>query len=197
MNNDSRLFAKVFKVFPHKIFKNANRSLWIDGNYLIKKNHWKFLDSHENVSHIKFYRHTLRACIYDEAKVLKSDKPEFDPESITKQMNRYMNENMPSMQGLINGAIILRNHASPLLPKLMDDWWYEIYNYSIRDQLSFNYVDWKNGSIAEYFSENITDFTYFSYRPHLVMGKDSRWLRIKFLIRSFIGSAIGYVRNKR
>ena len=161
IDNSPRFIAKIFKIFPHKIFCKTKYSLWVDGNYLVNENHYLFFNKYKDVKHIKFYKHSLRNCIYDEAKIIQKEKPEFDPKIIDKQMKRYKDQKMPLMHGLINGAIILRNHESKLLPKLMDDWWFEIYNYSIRDQLSFNYVNWKNDGCAEYFPEEITNFLYY------------------------------------
>lgn len=192
-----RLFAKFFKIFPHKIFRTAKTTLWVDGNYLIKSNHWKFLNTYDDLKHIKFYRHSLRNCIYDEAETIKKEKPEFNPKIISRQIDRYIDENMPANQGLINGAIILRNHESKLLPKLMDEWWFEIYNYSIRDQLSFNYVNWKNGNCVEYFPEEITSFIYFKFKPHLGSTNANILLKFKISIKSLLGSMISYVRSKR
>lgn len=195
-NDNPRLYAKIFKVFPHIIFKNAKKSLWVDGNYIIKSNHEKFLKRYDDVKHIKFYRHSLRNCIYDEARIISKEKPEFNPKTIAKQINRYLDDKMPSNQGLINGAIILRNHESILLSKLMEDWWFEIYNYSIRDQISFNYVNWKNGDCVEYFPEEITNFIYFIFKPHLNSNNNNLILNLKLSIKSIIGSIISYGRNK-
>ena len=197
IDNSPRLIAKIFKVFPNKIFYNAKYSLWVDGNYLVNGNHSLFFNAYKNVKHIKFYKHSLRNCIYEEAKIIQKEKPEFDPDIIDRQMQRYKDQKMPPMHGLINGAIILRNHESKLLPKLMDDWWFEIYNYSIRDQLSFNYINWKNDECAEYFPEEITNFLYFTFKPHLNSNNAGILLEIKVLIKSLLGKIKSYVRNKR
>lgn len=197
LNEDPRLVAKIFKVFPHKIFKNARQSLWIDGNYSINSNHAKFFDSYSCVKNIQFYKHSIRNCIFDEARYIQKEKPEFNPIIVKEQMNRYREAGMPELNGLINGAIILRNHQNGLLHKLMDDWWFEIYNYSIRDQLSFNYVNWKNGSPAEYFSEEITNFLYFTFKPHLNSTKSEALLAIKIFIKSLLGKIILYVKHQR
>ncbi|MDB9783534.1 DUF616 domain-containing protein [Gammaproteobacteria bacterium] len=197
IDNNPRLLAKIFKVFPNKIFHNAKCSLWVDGNYLVNDNHSLFFNIYKDLKHIKFYKHSLRNCIYDEARIIQKEKPEFDPEIIDQQIKRYKDQKMPAIHGLINGAIILRNHESKLLPKLMDDWWFEIYNYSIRDQLSFNYVNWKNGECAEYFPEEITNFLYFTFKPHLNSSNAGLLLEIKISIKSFIGKVKSYVRNKR
>lgn len=197
LSKDPRLFAKVFKVFPHKIFKNAKLSLWLDGNYSIRSNHTEFFNLYDNLKHIKFYSHTLRDCIFQEAKVIQKEMPEYDPMIIEQQMQKYKVDGMPSHQGLINGAIILRNHDSELMIKLMDEWWSEIYNFSIRDQLSFNYINWRNGNHAEYFQEEITNFIYFLFQPHSNSKKAGVFFTIKIHIKSIIGRLISYVRNKR
>jgi hypothetical protein len=36
-NTDPRKCAKIFKVFPHEFFPNSELTLWVDGNYVIKK----------------------------------------------------------------------------------------------------------------------------------------------------------------
>ena len=195
LDEDPRLVAKIFKVFPHKIFIRASHSLWIDGNYALNRNHLKFFDEYADVKDIQFYKHPIRSCIFEEAKHIQKAKPEFDPCIIKKQMERYIDEGMPKYNGLINGAIILRNHKSSLLQKLMKDWWFEIYNYSIRDQLSFNYVNWKNGSPAQYFTEKITYFLYFTYKSHLNSKKGNFHLKIKIFIKSFLGKIILYVKR--
>ena len=194
---DPRLLAKIFKIFPHKIFKNASLSLWIDGNYIINKNHHNFFDLNRNIKHIKFYRHSVRNCIFKEAEYIKKNKTEFNSIVINRQMKKYAEDGMPKDQGLINGAIILRNHKSKLMLKLMDEWWKEILHFSIRDQLSFNYIDWKNGNNMEYFEDDISNFLYFTFRPHLSEKKYSILLHIKIYFKLFLGRIIKYVRDKR
>jgi len=196
-HQDPRLAAKFFKIFPHKIFKNTNLSLWVDGNYTVNRNHSKFFNLYKDVKDIMFYKHHLRNCIFEEANHLKNHKPEFNSDIIKHQMKKYTDLGMPGNNGLIHGAIILRNHKSTILKKLMNDWWYEIHNHSIRDQLSFNYVDWKNGNFVEYFPENILDFLYFTFNPHINNKDVGIFFYLKIYIRSIIGKILSYVRNKR
>jgi hypothetical protein len=99
-----------------------------------------------------------RDCIYDEAqailnfgKINSERAPERgiknwkdNPKLIVEQMNRYMVEGYPKNNGLATNPIIIRNHNNSDVIKNMEDWWVEIKYNSKRDQLSFNYIAWKN-----------------------------------------------------
>ena len=81
--------------------------------------------------------------MYEEAQAcLKLEKD--DPELINKQIKRYMENNYPKHSGLIASGVLFRNHNNPQVIQVMNDWYNEIIKYSKRDQLSFNYVCWKN-----------------------------------------------------
>tara|TARA_A100001011_G_C14115425_1_gene758866 strand:+ start:125 stop:910 length:786 start_codon:yes stop_codon:yes gene_type:complete len=194
-SNDFRKCAKIFKVFPHEFFPNAESSLWVDGNYLIKKNHVSFIEKYTNNLSIKFFRHSARECIFDEGDYLIKNKPEFDPSIIRDQLLNYLNQGMPKKVGLINGAIILRNNQNEEVRKLMWDWWIEIDNHSIRDQLSFNYICWKNQYKLEFFQEEIINFQYFQFMPHGSRINYLSILNIKIFIKKTLKKIHQYVRN--
>ena len=63
------------------------------------------------------------------------------------QMDRYKKEGFPENYGLLQSNILLRKHNKQDCIKLMEEWFNEIKNGSHRDQLSFNYVSWKNKEI--------------------------------------------------
>ena len=74
---------------------------------------------------------------------------------------------MPKKNGLIHGAVIYRKHSSQEVCKLMEDWWSEINNHSIRDQLSLNFVAWSNGVRLNYVPERtLADNEYFEWQSH-------------------------------
>ena len=82
------------------------------------------------------------------------------------KINKYMSDNYPKDNGLICGRFILRNHNDSNCIKLMESWWNEIELHSARDQISFNYVSWKNNS--NYVGLNIDnhDNEYYKFYPH-------------------------------
>jgi len=139
-----RLLAKKYKILPHrlKIFRKYKVSLWIDGNLLLKKTPWRLVQEYLKKYNIAFFEHPYRKNIYEEAKAcvrLKKDKYFI----IRQQLKKYYREGFKG-ENLIWGGIILRKHNNKEVIKSMEDWWKEINKGSIRDQLSFNYVAWKN-----------------------------------------------------
>ena len=78
-----------------------------------------------------------------------------------KQVNRYAEENYPQNNGLATNPILLRKHNDPKVIKTMEDWWTEIKYGSKRDQLSFNYVAWKNNFKFNYLKGDSRKNEYF------------------------------------
>lgn len=86
--------------------------------------------------------HPSRNCIYKEAQAcILLDKD--DPKVIAKHMYRYLSEGFPVNMGMIQTGVTIRRRTKEV-NKVCDDWWNEILNGSQRDQLSFNYVAFKN-----------------------------------------------------
>jgi len=67
---------------------------------------------------------------------------------------------------LICGGVIIRKHNESDCIKAMEDWWSEIKYHSKRDQLSFNYVAWKNDFKFNYLDGDIRDNQYFNFIQH-------------------------------
>jgi hypothetical protein len=78
-----------------------------------------------------------------------------------KQVSRYAEENYPQNNGLATNPILLRKHNDPKIIKTMEDWWTEIKYGSKRDQLSFNYVAWKNNFKFNYLKGDSRKNEYF------------------------------------
>jgi len=153
---------KRFKILPHLYLNNYDASIWIDGNVDIIDIK-KFINLCIDKD-LVFFNHNstkgdARNCIYDEAeaiiKLKKSDK-----NIVINQINKYKKEKYPSKNGLICGGIIFRKHTE-LVNNLMSQWWDEIINNSYRDQLSFNYVAWKNNYDVKYIDKDIRNNEYF------------------------------------
>jgi hypothetical protein len=53
-------------------------------------------------------------------------------------------EGFPADYGLIAGMVIIREHGSVVVDKLMNEWWQYILEYCTRDELSFDYLCWKH-----------------------------------------------------
>ena len=68
---------------------------------------------------------------------------------------RYIKEQFPYKNGLIESSIIVRKHNNKECIYLMNKWTNEIIKYSHRDQLSYNYLIWKTGIKTKYIPKNL------------------------------------------
>ena len=57
--------------------------------------------------------------------------------------------------------VLFRRHNEKDCIKTMEDWWTEIKHNSKRDQLSFNYVAWKNNFKYNYLDGDVRTNHYF------------------------------------
>ena len=155
---------RYVKINAHKVLPEYDLSIWVDGNVTLRGDLNEFLKkSLKNDVSVYIPQHPARNCIYDEATAvirLKKDKPEI----VNKQIERYKKEGFPAKYGLLQSNIILRKHNSPDCAKLMEAWFNELKNESHRDQLSFNYVSWKNKDVkVSYLDKKIYDSVWFKW----------------------------------
>ncbi|EDN67345.1 conserved hypothetical protein [Beggiatoa sp. PS] len=162
---DPRRTAKAFKLFPHILFPKYELSIWIDGSCVVTGNIMALLNTFCTNSSMSCFPHPKRNCIYDEAKacmLLGKDEPSV----IKKQMNLYLNDGYPKKNGLISGGILIRRHHNTAVIKMMEDWWQQIDELSVRDLLSFNYVAWINGFHCNILPLKIFENPFFSWKVH-------------------------------
>ena len=159
---------RVLKICPHRYLPEYDISIWVDGNILIKGDLNKFISEYD-LSKIPLYTriHPSRNCIYDEAKaILRYHKD--SPESINELVTRYKNEDYPKHIGMAETCILLRKH-NDIKCRLFDEAWAtELLLHSHRDQMSFNYIAWKQGFPLGYMMNQfkITNNEYFGIKRH-------------------------------
>lgn len=153
---------RYIKINPHKLLKEYDLSIWVDGCVTLKSDLNELLDEtlKEDCS-IYVPKHPSRNCIYSESiavvKMKKDKKENVDP-----QIERYKQEEFPKNYGLLQSNILIRKHNNEDCIKLMEDWFNEVKNGSHRDQLSFNYVSWKNKDIKiSYLDKDICKSKWF------------------------------------
>ncbi len=165
--DDNTRNAKIFKILPHNFFPQHEYSLWIDGSVIIKDLNLKeFINRYLVNNNIALFKHPDRDCIYDEVNACIDAKKD-DPDIMLEQVNNYRLEGYPVHNGLAACAIIARRHNNKDIIKLDEDWWVEIKKYSKRDQLSFNYVAWKNKVSYSVIEGILWDNAYFKVIGHL------------------------------
>lgn len=137
--------ARWHKTHPHLLFPTYKYSIWIDGNidvcgsFLFKRAE-QCIKEHCILS---VPEHPRRNCIYDEAITVKTLKKDY-PEIIEREINKIRQTGFPKNYGLNETNIIFRIHNNKQCIKIMNEWFEWIEKYSRRDQLSFNFVAWKN-----------------------------------------------------
>lgn len=168
IDSDPTRSAKIFKILPHWFFPDYEYSLWIDGSVIIKRGDIRALvDRYLREHNIAFFAHPDRACIYEEAETciaLQCDQTA----AIRQQMEQYRSEGYPPHNGLVATGIVLRRHSSPCVIRADEDWWAQILRFSRRDQLSFNYVAWKNDLRYATIEGRFWDNDYFRITSHRI-----------------------------
>ena len=134
---------RMIKTHPFIVMKDYDIVVWIDANTTIDDKLYKYIQANKN-NPITFKQHPDRDCIYDEIKECVL----WEKETINHGQflyNRYYSEKYPYHNGLFETNIIISHPHDSEVMRLFNKWWFEIYNYSHRDQLSLNYVIWKFG----------------------------------------------------
>lgn len=160
---------RILKICPHRYLKEYDISIWIDGNFQIICDIDKFIDQYDLDKNPIYTRiHLIRKCIYKEADACISFGKD-SRQTIQKQIQRYRDEGYPENIGMVETGIMLRKHNDPKCQLICNMWASEVLKGSHRDQLSFNYVCWKNhyvvGNMKNEFklSSNGT-FKYYGHR---------------------------------
>jgi hypothetical protein len=125
--------ARRIKILPHEYFPNLDNSIWVDGRVTINCNLNNFLGNS-----ILLMKHNERNCIYDEAWTCMESKKD-EPHKIIQQIHRYKKDKYPVNNGLVATGFIFRRNTLKM-HNFCKSWWNEVNNYSIRDQISFNYT---------------------------------------------------------
>ena len=76
-------------------------------------------------------------------------------------MERYVKEGYPKNNGLVVQMEVLRRHNETDVVDSMEDQWVELKYNSKREQLSFNYIAWKNDLKFSYIQGDSRDNKYF------------------------------------
>lgn len=138
---DGRREARKFKILSHKYLKDFKYSIWLDGSYEILDDLSKFVKKWLGKNCIAVKKHPVRNCLYDEA--LFCMKQKLDARKlIVKQINKYFREGYPKNNGLVESSILIRKHTEDV-KTFNERWWWEVKNFSRRDQISFNYITYK------------------------------------------------------
>ena len=126
-------------------------------------------------TNIAFYDHSQlsldsRSTVAEEVEALllmiDKGKKNIDSNQIRKQIQAYKEDGFLDDNGLIAGGFILRKHNDVDVIDAMEAWWAEIKKYTTRDQLSFNYIAWKQNLAIFYIDGDLRNNKYFQWINH-------------------------------
>lgn len=155
---------RYVKINSHLVLGEYDLSIWVDGNVTIKGDLNKFLDGvMKDDCSIYVPEHPTRKCIYAESETVMAMKKDVK-DNVKPQIDRYKEEGFPKNYGLLQSNIMVRKHNDEDCIKFMEEWFSELKDGSHRDQLSFNYVAWKNQDVkVEYLDKRIYRSEWFNW----------------------------------
>lgn len=143
---DQRKNGKIPKMLGHRLFPNAQFSIWTDSKSQFRRDPMGVLEAllWKRGSDFAISEHGARSCVYKEA-VAIVQKHKASPEEVAIQLDAYRLEGMPENlrisghKALAEASVIVREHT-PATNLFMCVWFNEVMRFTARDQLSFPYV---------------------------------------------------------
>ncbi|EEF41118.1 probable hexosyltransferase MUCI70 [Ricinus communis] len=172
--DEPRRNGKVPKILTHRLFPQAQYSIWIDGKMELIVDPLLMLERYlwrgKNTFAIAQHKH--HHSIYEEADANKRRKRYARP-LIDLHMKIYRYEGMEpwslkksTVSDVPEGAVIIREHT-PLNNLFSCLWFNEVHLFTPRDQLSFGYVVFRLGDAFKFFMfPNCEYNSLFVLHPH-------------------------------
>ncbi len=153
--NDKSKTTKRIKILPHLHLPGYDVSIWIDSSLQFKRHvdlDGLCADFERSPALLRVRAHPYRRCIYREAEEIV--KCNLDTRhSVDRVIAKYRGEGFPENFGLAEANYLLRKHNADSMIAFSEAWWHHVQNLSRRDQLSFNYVLWKNPIAVEFIDD--------------------------------------------
>ncbi|KAL0923497.1 hypothetical protein M5K25_007556 [Dendrobium thyrsiflorum] len=150
--DEPRRNGKVPKILTHRLFPQAQYSIWIDGKMELIVDPLLILERYlwRGKHTFAIARHKHHKSIYEEADAIKRRKRYARP-LVDLQMKIYVYEGMEpwsvkksTLSDVPEGAVIIREHTA--LNNLFSCLWFnEVNLFTPRDQISFGYVVYRLG----------------------------------------------------
>lgn len=169
-----RDLSRLIKFKPHEFLPEAQYTLYVDANIIIKKDPMYIFIKYSKISSIAIPKHRIRNCAFQEA-LACIEAGLIKPVDCMNQLERYNNEGLPKFFGLTENGIIFRKNTNNLR-MAMNDWWHEYCCGVKRDQISLPYISWK-WNLPIYILEE-TAFNrneFFQYRIHKTQRRSDLW----------------------
>lgn len=163
MFSSPRRTARYYKTMSHKIFPDADVTIWLDANIRI-------LVLYESAvswllgNDIAAFKHPQRNCVYEEIAACKLLK-KGNRKNIERQERAYLNAGLPHKGGLLDTRCVIRRHTEKV-KALNEMWWAEIEKFSERDQVALPYALWKQDMDISYIPGTSRRGQFFWFTEH-------------------------------
>lgn len=135
--------ARMYKLLAHQWFPDVDISIWKDGCFDFAPGKIVEFMSCLGNNDLALFAHPSRNCVYQEAEaVIELGKA--PAAQVREQMAKYRQDGYPAGNSLAATGVVIRRHTASIT-RLNDAWWSELMRFTMRDQLSFDYICWKNG----------------------------------------------------
>jgi hypothetical protein len=136
--------ARIIKIRFYDYIK-SDLSIWCDASMLIDCDLNEFVDKYHKDS-LTLMQHPSRNCVYYEgAACVHLKKDAFI--TIDTQLKKYLSEGMPKHYGMVQTGVMIRDNTVEVR-NFCKKWADEVLKHSCRDQLSFNYIQWKHNYLT-------------------------------------------------
>lgn len=161
---------RYLKFHPSRFFEEYDYSIYIDGNVRVTSDIRPLIQMCKEKTGLAMHQHGSRDCIYDEAEVCLLYK-RGNAKKIREQIENYKNNGFPRNFGLNEANIIVSDLKNQISRILLDKWWAElIKSQSMRDQLAWPFVLWKNNLTIQdvgCLGMNVYNNSKFEIKKHL------------------------------
>ena len=164
---DNVHLARHIKINPHLFFPEYEVSVWVDGKYQIKDDLREYALQYQQQSSILCFPHPQRTCICDELAecILWTNG---NKKNMIVQVGNYLKNGYPVKNGLFETGCMVRFHNNDSVKMLMNGWENDVMEYSIRDQLSFPYICWKNEFMPDICDLDVNHNRWLQVEGHIV-----------------------------
>lgn len=169
-----QLTGRWHKIHPHVLLPEYNQCLYLDGNINVLSPYlFECVKIKQDQYIFGQFIHPVRDCIYDEISACLAGKKE-NKAKLQNVKNLLLQNHFPAHWGLSETGILFRKQNDPLCIKIMDEWWFMLENYSVRDQVSLMYILWKNNLQPEWlcpyaYRQLKHDFTVIQHKKNLII----------------------------
>ncbi len=161
---------RFHKIFSHRLFPGHRYSIYVDGNV-------EYLGDYEDLFEcfkktgcaLGAFRHPSMRNPISEADACRRLK-KFDKHDLRcseEQIRAYKESGFDVSRVIAANYLLVRDHQHPHIHSAMSLWWSHLFEYTKRDQLSLNFVLWKE-NVPFVFLDDVdgVDSSGLQRRPH-------------------------------